>query len=142
MHLFLSVFSVCEIIFAAYNNSSRLYFDLFRLFWCRAINRPLSICWELLIAILISLALGWLFLSLPLDRRAGINDRFGFVCSILLVGQLPLALIGTRTGKQAATDHWLYTFCLKTKKIVCVCRNDLWQPTMRYAIHVGGRMSV
>ncbi|KAI6197034.1 ATP-binding cassette sub-family G member 8 [Aphelenchoides besseyi] len=73
-------------------------FVLYKLFWCRTLNRPLSICWEVVIAMIMSLLLGWIFFQLPLDRRSGINDRQGFLCSLLLICQLPLTLAGTRTG--------------------------------------------
>ncbi|KAI6228210.1 ATP-binding cassette sub-family G member 8 [Aphelenchoides besseyi] len=72
-------------------------FVLYKLFWCRTLNRPLSICWEVVIAMIMSLLLGWIFFQLPLDRRSGINDRQGFLCSLLLICQLPLTLAGTRT---------------------------------------------
>ncbi|KAI6183984.1 ATP-binding cassette sub-family G member 8 [Aphelenchoides bicaudatus] len=72
-------------------------FLVYRLFWHRILNRPLALCWEIALSILLSLLIGWIFFQLPTDRRSGINDRLGFLCTILLVCQIPLALFGTRT---------------------------------------------
>ncbi|CAD5215283.1 unnamed protein product [Bursaphelenchus xylophilus] len=69
---------------------------IFRCLWLKAFNNPISVCWETIINLILSLFLGWLFFQLPLDRRAGINDRQGFICSVLLIVQFPLSLLGTR----------------------------------------------
>lgn len=71
---------------------------VYKLFWYRVINRPLSLFYEITFSILMSLLIGWLFLQLTLEQRFGINDRQGFLCAILLICQMPLALLGTRTG--------------------------------------------
>lgn len=71
---------------------------VYKLFWNRALNRPLLLFYEVTFSILMSLLIGWIFSKLSSERRSGINDRQGFLCAILLICQIPLALLGTRTG--------------------------------------------
>ncbi|CAD5211052.1 unnamed protein product [Bursaphelenchus okinawaensis] len=70
---------------------------VYKCLWQKALNHPISVCWEVIVNLLLSLFVGWLFFQIPLDRRSGINDRQGFLCTVMLLIQYPLSLISTRS---------------------------------------------
>uniref|UniRef100_A0A914C1U4 ABC-2 type transporter transmembrane domain-containing protein n=1 Tax=Acrobeloides nanus TaxID=290746 RepID=A0A914C1U4_9BILA len=80
---------------------------LYRRFWSTLFNRPASVLSELAVALFISLFLGVVFYESPVDRRSGIQDRYGFFLAILVLFQLPLTLIDIHRvyEDQAITEY-------------------------------------
>uniref|UniRef100_F1KW38 ATP-binding cassette sub-family G member 8 n=3 Tax=Ascaris suum TaxID=6253 RepID=F1KW38_ASCSU len=66
-----------------------IYLRFFRIF----INGPWNYLREVILTLFISILLGTIFFEIPADRRASINDRFGFIFSILTIVLLPNILI-------------------------------------------------
>uniref|UniRef100_A0AC35G5I2 ABC transporter domain-containing protein n=1 Tax=Panagrolaimus sp. PS1159 TaxID=55785 RepID=A0AC35G5I2_9BILA len=72
---------------------SQFFLVYFR-FWTLFFNRPWPRCLgEICITVILSLMLGCIFYDLPRSRRSGIDDREGFLCSILCFIPFILAII-------------------------------------------------
>uniref|UniRef100_A0A7E4ZVM9 ABC2_membrane domain-containing protein n=1 Tax=Panagrellus redivivus TaxID=6233 RepID=A0A7E4ZVM9_PANRE len=62
--------------------------------WALFLNKPWPRLAELSLAVIISLIIGWVFYDLPRNRRSGIDDREGFLTTMLCLAPTLMAILG------------------------------------------------
>ena len=115
------------------------FLTLYLRFWTLFFNRPWPRLGELFIAAVFSLCLGWIFFDLPRGRRSGIDDREGFVFSILCLLTFCLSII---SQERIFEDRELVSHDLKLRlysRIVYLAAKLLFD--LPFAIFIGASLA-
>ncbi|TMS35295.1 hypothetical protein L596_002727 [Steinernema carpocapsae] len=70
--------------------------NIYKRFWILLYNRPSDYLFEALLALILSVIVGFVFYEIPTNQRAGIDDRFGVLFSVLCLVTCPLTALSTQ----------------------------------------------